>query len=201
MSRQEIYPWSTLNEVGDYFVVPHTFKKHGDIRRYMNVKNSQMKHKYKYGCVENGDTTNVVLLCRIGELPPYEFTNEVGIMCMVSRKDTVRSARAGEETTALGVKPLAPKRTQEQIIAAMSPEERQANLPWWYDPRNGKLLVNTRLIREPEATLFHENKFRPSPTAPYPEHYGLDENLRLKTREQQWDEEDEEDFGEGHDVD
>jgi len=170
------------------------------VKRYVYAKNAQLKKEFKYTAVENGDTTTVLLILRVGELPPYEFTNEYGIMAMLSRRDTVRSARAGEQTTALGVRPLAPKRTQSQIIAIMSPEERQANLPWWHDPKNGQLLVNTRLIKDPEALMFHENKFRPNPETPYPSHYNLDDNLRLKTREQQFDEEDEEDYGEGYDV-
>lgn len=199
MSRKEIYPWSLLCEVGDYFMVPVEFKSYEEVKRYVSVKNSLMKYSIRYDCVKNDNVTVVMLMSIMGELPPYEYINEYGIMCNASRRDTLRAAKAGEETV-LGVKPTVPKRTQAQIIARMSAEERQANLPWWYDPSNGKLLVNTRLIKEPEGTLFHENKFRPSPEAPYPEHYNLDENLRLKTREQQWDEEDEEDFGEGFDV-
>ncbi len=185
-----MYPWSLLTEVGDYFCVPTEVKLHAYMNQLVAQKNYRLGHEMKYVATKTTYGTIVMLVQINDEVPPHEFKSPEGILASTSRKHLIESK---SRDLKLGEKPVVPKRTQGQIVAAMSWQVREANLPWWYDPHKGTLLVNTKIIKEPESTLWMTKKFNPGIEAPYPAHYNLDENLIIR----EVVEEDEADWNEG----
>ena len=189
MSRNEKYPWSLLTEVGDYFCVPTEVKAYAYINQLVAQKNYRLGHELKYASSKTSYGT-IVMLVQIGEeIPPHEFVSPEGILASTSRQHLIRS-RSQPPSSTLGEKPIVAKRTQGQIIAAMHWEVRNANLPWWYDPQKGTLLVNTKLIQEPESTLWMNKKFNPGAETPYPPKYNLDPDTLLIRDEAEEDDED-----------
>lgn len=186
MSRAEIYPWSLLTEVGDYFCVPESFKPYSYMSLLVSQKNYRMKGITKYTCEKTSYGT-IVMLAQIGdEIPPYEFQSEEGILSISSRKVGLQPP----SRLTVGDAPVRPKRTQVQMISMMPPAKRNANLPWWYDAE-GNFVTNPGVITEED-----ENKYvilgetPPGPEDPYPEYYGLDENLERRTKSmEEWEEE------------
>ena len=192
MAKPELYPWSLLTEVGDYFCVPAELKPFPYMSAYVTQKNYRLAGKMKYSATKTSYGT-IVMLVQIGdEIPPHEFNSPDGVLSSTSRRQVLASMANPREN--LGEKPVVPERTQQQKVNAMSWEVRNANLPWWYDPKKGTLVVNPEVIKEPEASLFYTKQFNPGPETPYPEHYNLDENLIRRT-EAPAAEEDEEEWG------
>src|SRR6266511_623191 len=182
MSRNETYPWSLLTEVGDYFCVPSSFKPYQYVSMMVAQKNYRLAGTLKYTTVK---TTYgcIVLLCQVSdEEPAHEFVTPEGILASTSRRHLIAQAEA--PSSSLGERPSVPKRTVSQITDAMHWTIREANLPWWFDPRTRKLVVNPKLIQEPESSLWMSKEFNPDKDDPYPEHYHLDQDLMRKTRDQ-----------------
>lgn len=166
-----------MTEVGDYFCVPEELKAFP----YMNMLVTQRNYKFK-GYVKliavKIPFGTIVMVAQIAEeLPPHEFVTPEGILCSTSR-NRLREFRSSP--SAIGEKAITPKRTQKQVIDSMHWEVRNNNLPWWYDSKSGKLIVNSKLIKEPEAELFFRNKFNPGAETPYPEHYNLGPDYLIK---------------------
>lgn len=189
MARDEIYPWSTLRNVGDYFIVETKVRPYSYVSQLVSQRNYRVKsQKLSYTKTDYG---TIVMLAEIpGEYPPigYEYTLGVYTGPIMERVFEVE-----KEAEAPGARPLPRVLTMKERVARMSVEEKNANLPWWYDPKNNQLLVNTRLIKEPESTMWMEKRFTPNVNDPYPEHYNLDDDLKIKRDEEQEDEE--EDWG------
>lgn len=194
MAKPEIYPWSLLTEVGDYFCVPADLKPFPYVSQYVTQKNYRLVGQMKYSATKTSYGT-IVMLAQIGEeTPPYEFNSPEGILSSTSRKHLISSMYDKADQKRLGEKAVVAERTIQQKVNAMSWEVRNANLPWWYDPKKGTLVVNPEVIKEPEATLFYTKQFNPGPDMPYPDHYNLDENL-LRRSEAPATEEEEEEWG------
>lgn len=173
MSRSEIYPWSLLTEVGDYFVVPKEYKPHDYVHRLIAQTNYKRTNK-RYVCTR---TTfgSIVLLAEVdGEVPPHEFVTQEGILASTSRSHLI-STQAPE--TLLGNRPTRAKLTRRQIIEQMSTEVKKANLPWWHDPRTRALVWNTRVATKEDTDRWYMKQFAPGPDVDYPDYYNLDENL------------------------
>jgi hypothetical protein len=152
VARVEFYPWSLLTEVGDYFCVPSEVKLFAYMSQLVAQKNYRNDGLMKYVATKTSYGT-IVMLTQIGEeLPLHEFVSPDGILASTSRRHLIES-RSEPNGSSIGEKAVVPKRTQGQIIAAMHWEVRNNNLPWWYDPVKGTLVVNTKLIKEPEADL------------------------------------------------
>lgn len=177
MSRNELYPWSLLTEVGDYFVVPKEFKEHDYMSRLVSQKNYRREGPRRFISAKTSIGTIVMLAEIEGEVPPHEFVSAEGILSSTSRQHLLRTM---PHDNPIGDKPQRAKRTQKEIVAMMSQEMRLQNLPWWFDPHNGKLLMNLRVAKDPELTAWQKNEFTPTPETPYPDHYNLDANLMVR---------------------
>lgn len=195
MGRSETYPWSLLTEVGDYFCVMTETKPFSYMSMLVSQRNYRFKDR-KFSCVKTSYGSIVLLAQLLDETPPYEFNHE-GILCSTSRQHLIRSHVHAPDPAAPGERPVAPPRTQQQIVAMMSPEQREYNLPWWKDPKTGQLLFNGKVATMADAEKWVSKTWRPDPDAPYPDYYHLDENLQRKSRDQLMmeTEEDEEDWG------
>lgn len=191
MARAEIYPWSLLTEVGDYFVVPYSFKAYQYMSALVSQRNYRLRGVIKYAC-EKTTAGSIVMVVEVeSETPAHEFVTPEGIMCLTSRQ--LGSAIVKDRTLDLGTKPHAPKRTQRQIVDMMSVDVRTQNLPWWHDSRTGKVVGNPKVMTQEdvERYLVRREPF-PGPDVPYPDYYRLDENLMRRPEEA----DEEEDFGE-----
>lgn len=178
MSRAETYPWSMLTEVGDYFVVPESFKPFDYMRRLVAQTNYKGATNKRFMAMDTQAGTIVMLGEIKGETPPHEFISAEGILSSTSRGNL----RAQVQNPQLGhLNTERPKRTQQQIIDNMHWEVRSANLPWWFDNK-GNLVANPKVIKEPEATKWYKRELKVGPEDPYPEHYYLDENLLYDER-------------------
>lgn len=192
MSRAELYPWSLLTEVGDYFAVPSTFKPHQYMSQLVAQRNYKAGHGVKLTACKTSYGT-IVFVAQVGdEKPPYEFLTPEGIMAVTSRDHLLRYQT---ESTPLGERAVRPKRTVSQIVEAMSWEMRTENLPWWYDNK-GQLVFNAKIATEEDTDKWYRREKMPGKDDPYPEYYNLDENLTRKSRSQVMEDEEpeEEDF-------
>ena len=187
VANTEIYPWASLQEVGDYFIVVE--KDSGKTASFMKqtvwIRNRYCKQRGQnlryaafatsYGCV--------VFLAEVdGQVPDYDFAMSTGIYGIM-REPT---GSAGRHVEAVSPKPPPPRPlTTYEKTQRMSREQREANLPWWYE--NGKLFwnANPNVVKRPQdLDNFLKRTFPFGPNDPYPEEYELDENLFRKTREQ-----------------
>ncbi len=191
MPPSEMYPWSTLENVGDYFLVLDTFKTYVHMNATIAVRNRNMRGRMKYVCTQTTYGCIVMLAQVLDHVPVHEVEILPGLLA--------RTTNVGPSPVTLGNKPLTRELTQQERVNRMSPEMRAANLPWWYDPNTRKLVVSN-LVKEPELSLWYNKQFNPGAETPDPEHYNLDHNLMIKTREQLMDEEDD-DFAEGVPID
>lgn len=186
MAREQLYPWATLQKAGDYFIVMDEFKSYHHMNAVVSVRNSYMRGNFKYCCIK---TTYgcIVMLAQVKDfMPEYDVEIVQGLRAMV--------AATGERVRApLGNKPETRELTISEKVNRMSPEVREANLPWWYDPMNGKLIWNGKIANEKDTGEYFAG-WRPSSDTPYPDSYDLDSNL-LKREHKVEDEEDGEDFG------
>lgn len=193
MSREEVYPWATLTQVGDYFLVTEEFRP--NCHYFMNAtvaqRNKYYKGRAKYTCVK---TTYgcIVMLVQVGEdMPGYDYAVMGGVFASAKRFDHTA-------TQPLGNRPKARELSQYEKIQRMSQPGRVDNLPWWYD--GGKLVWNNNGAKRPEdLDAWLNNRFPFGPNDPYPEFYMLDENL-IKRAEpvldnDPVDEDEDEDFG------
>lgn len=184
MSRSEIYPWSLLVEVGDYFAVPTEMKPFS----YMSALVSQRNYKntkIKFSATRTTYGT-IVMVAQVGEEPPpYDYKSADGIMAIEGK----RKLRSQDHNTPLGDRPNMPPRSVKQIVASMSPETREANLPWWTDPRTGKLVFNSKVATPEDLEKWYRGEKLPEH---YPDYYDLDSSLIKRTPEAE--EEQEEDF-------
>jgi hypothetical protein len=177
MARTEMYPWSLLTEVGDYFCVPDSFKPHSYMSLLVSQRNYRMKGIAKYAC-EKTSYGSIVIMAQVGEeLPPYEFVSAEGILSISARAVGIDKTHK----ISIGDAPVLPKRTQQKLIDMMSPEMKQRNLPWWFDSRSEKWVTNPAVIKPTDVDKYILGG-QPFPSAedPYPEYYNLDEDLQIK---------------------
>jgi hypothetical protein len=191
MSRSEIYPWSLLTEVGDYFTVPESFKPYQYVSMLISQKNYRLGGTLRYTACKTTYGT-IVMLAQVGEeLPPHEFVSPEGILSATSR--------AVARTTPLGNRPKARELTYAERVEQLPLEVKVANLPWWWD--KDKFVWNggnmgSRYRKEDMEARIANNLAHFDPNKPYPDFYNLDENFRIKQEETlRDDEEEEEDWG------
>lgn len=186
MSRNEMYPWSTLERVGDYFIVLHEFKPYEHMNATISIRNRNMQGRIKYSCTKTTYGCIVMVAQVLDHLPEHEVEIVPGLYA--------RTTNVGPSPVTLGNKPPVRELTQAERVAQMSASVRVANLPWWHDPKTGMLVVSSTLLQEPEASLWYKKQFNPKPNDPYPAHYHLDQNLMRRNPVEQT-EEDEEGWG------
>lgn len=184
MPPSEMYPWSTLENVGDYFIVMEEFKPYVHMNATISVRNRNMRGRMKYVCAKTS-YGSIVMVAQVADVVP---SHEVEIVPGLY----ARTVNVGPSPVQLGNKPQAREFTQQEKVNRMTWQVRNANLPWWYDPVKRNLVVNPDLIKDPEAELFYRKQFNPGAETPYPDHYNLDENLMIREAPAQ-DEEDEDD--------
>jgi hypothetical protein len=180
MGTGELYPWSTLEKVGDYFLVLSSFKPYHHMNATISVRNRNMRGRMKYSCTQTTYGSIVMLAQVLDHLPEHEVEILEGLLA--------RTTNVGPSPVSLGNRPINRPLTQQERVDRMSPEVRASNLPWWYDPKTRQLICGP-LIKEPELSQWFNKQFNPGAETPYPAHYNLDENLYLK----QVEEEDEDD--------
>jgi len=191
MSRQAVYPWVTLEKVGDYFIVTEEMRP--SAHYFMNAtvaqRNKHMAGKMKYCCIK---TTYgcIVMVAQVGEdLPPYDYEVMPGLFAVASTFDN-------KATQPLGNRPQARELTMQEKIDRLPPAVKFANLPWWWE--NGKFFWNggniKRYRKEDIDARFASNMAHFAPDKPYPDFYNLDENFRIRQDETLQDDE-EEDWG------
>ena len=190
MSKAEMYPWSMLSEVGDYFIVPYHFKQHSYVSMLISQRNYKCVDSKKYSASKTHHGTIVMVIEFNKELPAYEFKTEQGILCSSSRK-FAQSLEA--QSLPVGERPQTSQRRLVDRVAVMSVDERNSNLPWWYDPKNGKLLWNGKVADEAD-TARYMGGWHPPTDFEYIEKYGLDYHLNKKVQHE-GDQDEEEDYG------
>jgi hypothetical protein len=191
MPQLEKYPWSLLVEVGDYFCVPTEVKDYRYMSMLVTQRNYRFGHTVRHITAKTTYGT-IVMLAQVGEeIPPHEFKQPDGILASTSRRHLIEARSQPPSHEGLGEKPIVAPRTQQQIVNAMHWDVRNHNLPWWYDPKKGTLVVNPEIIRDPEAELFYKKQFNPGPETPYPEQYNLGPDLLIRSTPVQEDEEEE----------
>lgn len=186
MSRTEIYPWSLLTEVGDYFAVPEKVKPFAYMSALVAQRNYRTASSVRLSANKTTYGTIVMVVQIQDREPPYEYLSPEGIMA-ITGKQHVASAIRGD----LGERPVMRKRTVSEIVKQMSVEVKEANLPWWYDPKTNNLVFNPKVATPEDLEKWYSKQKMPGPNDPYPEYYHLDENLIRKSREQIMAEEDE----------
>jgi hypothetical protein len=175
MSRAEMYPWSLLTEVGDYFAVPSTLKPFSYMSQLIAQRNYRGGTGVRLTAVKTSYGT-IILVSQVGEeLPPYDFLSPEGIYSVQS-KQHVRSQGPGSP---LGERPTAPKRKVSEIVARMSIDEKLHNLPWWYDDK-GTFVMNSKIAVKADHERWFTKQPMPGKDVPYPDYYNLDENLHRK---------------------
>ena len=202
MSRVEIYPWSTLTEVGDYFAVTTELRPDAQSFMYATVaqRNSYRRGLMKYACSK---TTYgcIVMLVQVGdEVPDHDYSPAPGILARVEGKPAT-GVPMKPRLPALGNRPPVKELSQSEKVARMTRESKNANLPWWYE--GGKLLWNPAVPkRKEDVEAYIGQKFAFGPDDPYPEFYNLDNNLtRIERERTMLEEDDEEDLWAGYSAD
>lgn len=169
--RPETYPWTSLTEVGDFFVVSETVRPYSYVSAYVSQRNHRLNGEMIYACKKIPGGTHVSLAYREGWDPKVldEFTPNV----WVGRAGAGGSAPKGIVEIAEEVRA---KETQEKRVARLSLEHKMENLPWWWD--KGKPLLNSRVLTESDRRKYGVGKQPvPGPNEPYPSYYNLDENF------------------------
>lgn len=196
MSRPEMYPWSLLTVPGDYFIVSDAVKPYPYISAMVSQRNYRLGgNRYAVARCNEGA---MVILTRGDELPtPYDSELSPGIFIKKAIQSKAQvNLDDGDNPYKLRLTPQEPKLSQMEIISRMTPEEKQANLPWWYDPKTGKTLINGKVMDEEDADKYVGRREKlPGPNDPYPKKYNLDENLRRIPRHLVDDGDEEEDWG------
>lgn len=190
MSAPSVYPWHTLQRVGDYFIITNEWKG-GNTYAFMNAtvaqRNSYFKGKMKYACVKTTYGCIVFLAQTSDNLPEYDYEpypNIYAVAVNIGRDPDVEP---------LGNRPYARELTQQEKVERMSPEMRRANLPWWYE--YGKLVWNPLIPkRQVDVDAFFASNFTFGPDDPYPEFYALDDAL-MRTDDSPQEGDEEEDWG------
>lgn len=191
MSRQAVYPWATLEKVGDYFIVTEAMRP--SAHYFMNAtvaqRNKHMAGKIKYCCIKTSYGCIVMVAQVADHIPPYDYEVIPGLFAVANRFDHTA-------TQPLGNKPQARELTQAEKVARMTFDVRNANLPWWWD--NGKFLWNGNIKKkrseDVDAFVNKNMAHFGNANTPYPEFYNLDENL-IRRVEEVVDDEEEEDWG------
>jgi hypothetical protein len=172
-----MYPWSMLTEVGDYFAVPAEFKHFAYVSALVAQRNYRTASKVRYSATKTSYGT-IVMVAQVGEeKPPFEYLSPEGIMSVTSRA----AIRAQGPHTALGERATVAKRTVSQIVGQMSVEQKEANLPWWYD-KKGQLVFNSKVATPADLERWYNKEKMPGKDEPYPAYYDLDENLTKRER-------------------
>lgn len=174
LSRAEIYPWSTLTQVGDFFVVSETVRPYSYVAAYVSQRNHRLNGEMIYACRKIPGATYVSLAYYEGWSPVVleEFGDNIWVGRVAEGGSGV-SGPVGIESIAAKV---AERETQEKRVARLSLEHKMENLPWWWD--KGKPLLNSRVLTESDRRKYGVGKQPvPGPNEPYPSYYNLDENF------------------------
>jgi hypothetical protein len=195
MSRLEVYPWSTLEKVGDYFVVTSDFEKkpaHYFMNATVAQRNKHMQGRMKYSCIKTSYGCIVMVVQVEDHIPPYDYEVIPGIYAKATFDHTA--------TQPLGDRPKNRELTMQEKIDRLPYEVKLANLPWWWE--KGEFRWNGELKkkrREDVDAFFAKDRSKFQPNMPYPEFYNLGEDFRIRTEEFLDDEEEPVD-GEGEDA-
>lgn len=191
MSRVEVYPWSTLEKVGDYFVVTSDFEKkpaHYFMNATVAQRNKHMNGRMKYSCIKTSYGCIVMVVQVEDHIPPYDYEVITGIYARASSFDPTA-------TQPLGNRPQNRELTMQEKIDRLPYQVKIENLPWWWEKGefrwNGEL---KRKRREDVDAFFAKDRSKFQPNMPYPEFYNLGEDFRIRKEETLLDEE-EEDWG------
>jgi hypothetical protein len=176
--RPELYPWSSLTEVGDFFIISESLKPYNYVSAYVSQRNHRLDGEMIYSCKKIPGGTYVSLAYYDGWDPGTleEFGEDVwvgkaggggpapkGIVEIAEEKRGIRAAAVERET-------------QEKRIARLSRQHKIENLPWWWE--NGKPVLNSRVMSHADTEKYVlGRKTVPGPNEPYPAHYRLDENF------------------------
>lgn len=183
--RPELYPWSLLVEVGDFFIISESLKPYSYVSAYVSQRNHRLDGEMIYSCKKIPGGTYVSLAYYEGWDPGTleEFGEDVwvgkaggggpapkGIVEVVEEKRQMRAAAERERKAAEA------RDTQEKRIARLSRQHKIENLPWWWE--NGKPVLNSRVMTHADTEKYVlGRKTVPGPNEPYPAHYRLDENF------------------------
>lgn len=163
MSRAEMYPWSSLHRVGDFFIVPYSIKPHSYVSMMVNQRNYRMKENGPHRwCSFKAQFGTIVFLAEIiGQVPEHDFATPDGVL--------------GFNSDAKPAPPGAPPLTLFQKVAKLNLAEKQMNLPWWFS--DGQLIFNPQVATSEDLDKWYHKVLRVTPDTPYPDYYHLDENL------------------------
>ncbi len=193
MSRTPIYPWETLQRVGDYFIVLESYRPQAHY--FMNAtvaqRNKQKSGQFKYCCIKTSYGC-IVMLAQIGEdIPPYDYEVVEGVLGVATFDGSAKQE--------LGNKPLGRELTQQELVMRMSHEVKMFNLPWWRES-NGKLFMNHGVAKKRDIEKWARGEFNPGPNDPYPEYYDLGPDLLRRGELDLTEDEEDELFGTGADA-
>jgi hypothetical protein len=181
MAAPEIYPWSQLQNVGDFFIVLDHFKKFPYISMMISQRNYKMKGEIRYSATRlTYGTLVAVVQYGVEEMRGYEYSP--GVLLPRTGVEVVNSIK---------------EMSQSEKIQHMSIDDRMANLPWWENPKiPGTMLMNVRVMTQGDIQKYMmKRQPHPLPDDPYPDYYDLDDNLRKRPSLITADEEPEEDWG------
>lgn len=189
MSRTEIYPWSTLEKVGDYFVVTTDFEKkpaHYFMNATVAQRNKHQEGRMKYSCIKTSYGCIVMLVQIADHLPPYDYEVVPGIYAMATFDHNAKQQ--------LGDRPQTREMTMQEKIDRLPFSVKAENLPWWWEKGEFRWNGNIKRKRSEDIDAWMKNdRSRFMPNMPYPEFYNIGEDFRI--REPEPDIEEEEDWG------
>lgn len=194
MSRIEMYPWSEMTEMGDYFIVPEDVKPYSYVSMMVTQRNYKMKDR-RFASAKTSLGTVVMVINVLAKEPVYDTINNAGVLIRKSG-NTARFMAAyddrGEPLPRAGMEALEGKlgreMTQEEKIAFMTPQERAENLPWWKDPQTNLAVFGKTITKADAEKYILRREPLPDVETPYPDYYNLDINLRVRMEEKPEDE-------------
>lgn len=173
MAREEIYPWATLEHVGDYFAVMPDFRTYYHMNATVAQRNKHYSGRMRYACVKTTYGCLVILAQVQDQLPPHDYEVVNGLY---AKSPTTEPGEGEIFSTSLGKRPARRELTQEERIARIPRATRLDNLPWWWEGE--KFIWNVAVDRRAEdVEAYMSGKFKFGPEDPYPEFYNLDENF------------------------
>jgi hypothetical protein len=200
MARTEIYPWTTLESVGDYFFVLSEFRDYYHMNATVAQRNKHYSGRMKYACVRTTYGSLIVLAQVHSDTPTHDYEVVEGVY---AKSAATEPGEGDVRTQVLGKRPEVRRQlTQQERISRMPRGVRLANLPWWWEGTD--FVWNVGVRRRPEdVESYMSGNFKFGPNDPYPEFYRLDENfVRRGDQDSPVDDvEDEEDMWAGYSAD